>query len=201
VSEFPRRVATIELSATFNRRYATRTHSLTPAGLSRALIYLTHYGNAAVASKFDTSTRGVKYIATLERGIIYLTHQISLDPGSEAPKARNVIARANGPGRIVYESRSAESATYGCSGTDFSLWIQVKHRLRSAPPGIFGEPIHSAPSALRHLTIAAPGPLGRAITFRALGAQDNHANHKIDSLSILMPVKGRAKFIATLRVS
>jgi hypothetical protein len=32
-SEFPRRVATIELSATFKRRYATRTFSSTFPGL------------------------------------------------------------------------------------------------------------------------------------------------------------------------
>jgi hypothetical protein len=33
------------------------------------------------------------------------------------------------------------------------------------------KPVYFAPSALRHVAIAAPGPLGRAITFRALGAQ------------------------------
>jgi hypothetical protein len=34
-------------------------------------------------------------------------------------------------------------------------------------------PTHFALSALNQTTIAAPGPLGRAITFRAFGAQDN----------------------------
>jgi hypothetical protein len=61
------------------------------------------------------------------------------------------------------------------------------------------EPVYFAPSALRHVAIAAPGPLGRAITFRALGAQNNHVNHKIDSSSILMPLKGRGKFTLPLR--
>jgi hypothetical protein len=38
--------------------------------------------------------------------------------------------------------------------------------------------MHFAPSALNQTTIAAPGPLGRAITFRAFSAQDNNLRIK-----------------------
>jgi hypothetical protein len=38
---------------------------------------------------------------------------------------------------------------------------------------VLWKPIHFAPSALRHMRIASPGPLGRAITSRAFSAQNN----------------------------
>src|SRR5882724_4415676 len=80
----------------------------------------------------------------------------------EAPKARDVIARANGPGMIRALTGSAESATGGRAKAPIL-------RERCLPRST-----HFALSALNQTTIAAPGPLGRAITFRAFGAQDNN---------------------------
>src|SRR5882757_8993870 len=91
-----------------------------------------------------------------------LDSSINSDACSEAPKARDVIARANGPGMIRALTGSAESATCGCAQAP----ILRERCLRGST--------HFALSALNQTTIAAPGPLGRALTFRAFGAQDNN---------------------------
>jgi hypothetical protein len=71
------------------------------------------------------------------------------------------------------KSRSAESAA--CRG--------------AGGPVLFVRPIYFAPSALDYLVVAAPGPLGRAITFRAFSAQTQlHANHLNPESSMLLPV-------------
>jgi hypothetical protein len=50
--------------------------------------------------------------------------------------------------------------------------------------------MHFALSALNQATIAAPGPLGRAITFRAFSAQDNNLRIKCFAESgMLVPLK------------
>src|SRR5882724_741477 len=103
-------------------------------------------------------------------GTNMLDSSINSDASSEAPKARDVIARANGPGMIRALTGSADSATCGCAKAP----ILRERRLRGST--------HFALSALNQTTIAAPGPLGRAITFRAFGAQDNnHASHPPNS--------------------
>src|SRR5438132_1626931 len=77
---------------------------------------------------------------------------------SNAPKAPNVVARANGPGSgASFSSRSAESATYVVQGPQ-----RIRRRFLQCriPFRAFSALLISPP----------PGPLGRAIAFSAFGA-------------------------------
>src|SRR5882724_5875642 len=81
-------------------------------------------------------------------GTNILDSSINSDACSEAPKARDVIARANGPGMIRALTGSAESATCGSAKGP----ILRERCLRGSA--------HFALSALNQTTIAAPGPVG-----------------------------------------
>src|SRR5258706_5726026 len=101
-------------------------------------------------------------LLTLGEGANTLDSSINSDACSEAPKARDVIARANDPGMIRALTGSAESATVdaprrqyfekGAFGDQRISRFQRSIKRQSPHPARWAGLLHFAPSALRTTT-------------------------------------------------
>ncbi len=123
----------------------------------------------ALACKFSASTANISSLKVGKDKTV-TTEASTFGPNDIVYAVATI---GNSPGKVKVKGRLVPDNEPGAQGPEDTVELPGSGTATFTFTPLRGS-THFALSALNQTTIAAPGPLGRAITFRAFGSQDNN---------------------------